>query len=205
MYSRSFLSLLLLAFAVTVRAETVSPAEAKLRDALRNTSIQLRTLQAERDTLQAAKDDAEAQKKVVDDKLAALTKQKADDDLAHEKALAAAREALTMRDAQVAQLQTANAKWEVSYKAAVALSEKREAARAKLNSEKIELQRKAADQQRKNQEMYKVGNEILKRYEGFGLGTGVIAREPFVGITRVKLENLVQDYGDKLSDQRIKP
>jgi hypothetical protein len=53
--------------------------------------------------------------------------------------------------------------------------------------------------------MFKVGSEILTRFEKFGLGTAITAREPFIGLTRVKLQNLMQDYADKLADQKIKP
>ena len=52
--------------------------------------------------------------------------------------------------------------------------------------------------------MYKIGSEVLQRFENFGLGTALTAREPFVGTTRVKLQNLFQDYADKLADARIK-
>jgi hypothetical protein len=45
----------------------------------------------------------------------------------------------------------------------------------------------------------------LDRYEKFGLGDALTAREPFVGLTKVKFQNLVQDYQDKLSDQKVKP
>ncbi len=48
-------------------------------------------------------------------------------------------------------------------------------------------------------------NDILTRYEKFGLGDALTAREPFTGITRVKLQSLFEDYQDKLVDQRIKP
>jgi hypothetical protein len=65
--------------------------------------------------------------------------------------------------------------------------------------------RKVADYQRKNDELFKVGSEILSKYEGFGLGTAIAAREPFTRNMRVKLETLVQDYGDKLVDNKIKP
>ena len=65
------------------------------------------------------------------------------------------------------------------------------------------LPRKGDDQQRKNRAMYQLGLEILKRYEHFGLGDAITAREPFVGTTRVKFENLIQDYGDKLAAQKI--
>ena len=74
-----------------------------------------------------------------------------------------------------------------------------------MTSEKIVLERKVADQQVKNAEMFKISNEILTRYEKFGLGTAIAAREPFVGLTRIKLKNQIQDLGDKLADQKIKP
>jgi len=37
------------------------------------------------------------------------------------------------------------------------------------------------------------------------LGEAIGAKEPFVGTTRVKLETYVQDFQDKLTDQKIKP
>jgi hypothetical protein len=50
-----------------------------------------------------------------------------------------------------------------------------------------------------------LSNEILTRYEKFSLGEALAAREPFIGLTRVKLENLTQDYSDKISKQQAKP
>ena len=64
--------------------------------------------------------------------------------------------------------------------------------------------RKVDDREAKNYELFKLANEILTRYEKFGLGEALTAREPFTGLTRVKLENLVQDYQDTLSQQRSK-
>ena len=52
--------------------------------------------------------------------------------------------------------------------------------------------------------MFRLGNEVLDRYAQFGLGTAISAREPFVGITKVKFQNLVQDYQNKLTDQTIR-
>jgi len=207
--SRTLSSLILLssiAFAPALRAaDPAAAGDAKLREALRNTTLQLRTLQGERDTLQAAKDEAEAEKKALTAKLDALTKESSAAQAASEKTITQLRDNLGKEETENEQFKAAIEKWKATYNQAVAVSEKREAARAHLNSEKIELQRKVADQQRKNQEMYKIATEILTRYENFGLGTAITAREPFVGTMKVKLQNLVQDYGDKLADQRIKP
>ena len=57
----------------------------------------------------------------------------------------------------------------------------------------------------KNAAMYKIGTEILSRYEKFGLGDVITRKEPFIGTTRVKFENLMQDFSDGLTDQKIKP
>ena len=81
----------------------------------------------------------------------------------------------------------------------------KEAQRAQLADKVIALDRRVADQQTRNAAMYKVGTEVLSRYEKFGIGDALTSREPFVGLTRVKFENLIQDYADKLADERIKP
>jgi len=65
------------------------------------------------------------------------------------------------------------------------------------------LNRQIADQKTKNSEMYRLASEILDRHAKFSLGTAIMAREPFVGITKVKLENLVQQYDQQLSAQLI--
>jgi hypothetical protein len=95
-------------------------------------------------------------------------------------------------------------KWKATYNQAVTVANTKEAQRARLESQVIVLQRRIDDAETKNLALYKIGKEVLGRYQKFGLGTAITAREPFVGITRVKLENLVQDYSDKLNDQTIK-
>lgn len=203
---KCFVSVLLLTcFCAAAGAAEQNPAEVKLRETLRNTMLQLRTLQGEKDTLQALKDQADLEKKDLEGKLEKKTKE-GDAALAEaNKALADVRAKLEAQQAEGERLSVSLEKWKVSHQQVTELAAKREAARVKLNSEKIELERKVADQLRKNQQMYKIGTEVLSRYENFGLGTALTAREPFVGITKVKLQNLVQDYGDKLADQRIKP
>jgi len=79
-----------------------------------------------------------------------------------------------------------------------------EADRAKFEAEGIQLKRVVADQRMKNGKMFEISNEILTRYEKFGLGTALTAREPFVGITRARLQTMVEEYGGKIAEQRIK-
>jgi len=67
------------------------------------------------------------------------------------------------------------------------------------------LQRQVADQQLKNAEMYKVAMELLTRFESFSLGEAIRAREPFLGISKVKLQTLFQDTADRITDAKIRP
>ena len=56
-----------------------------------------------------------------------------------------------------------------------------------------------------NAELYKLGDEILARYRNKGFGEMLATQEPFVQARRVALENLVEDYRDKLDQARLPP
>jgi len=107
------------------------------------------------------------------------------------------------QEAALAHLRTEYGKSQEALKQAAELARTKEAERTKLAGENILLQRRVSDLETRNMALFKLGNEILERYEKFGLGTALTAREPFTGLTRTKLENLVQDYQDKLSDQTV--
>ncbi len=193
-----------MAGALKAADQTTSPEE-RLRGMLRTTMLQLREAQNQNAVLQTAKAEAEKGKQEVSDRLEALTKQAAADKDAATKTVSDLNAKLADQNTQLAQYKDALEKWQQGYKQAAELATTKEAQRAKLASQVIVLQRRVEDDERKNAELYSLGKEILNRYEKFGLGTALTAREPFVGVTRVKLENLVQDYSDKLSDQQIKP
>ncbi|MEO8350647.1 MAG: phage major capsid protein [Chthoniobacteraceae bacterium] len=199
-----FLSILS-ALAPAVSAAGQETAEAKLREGLRNAMLQARGLQAERDTLQAEKTQLEQEKKTALEQAEALQKQMTADKDASDKAVSDLKEKVENQGAQIVELKSTLEKWKAAHAEVTGIAQKKEGERAKLAQEKIELERVMADQQRKNLAMYRIGMDILNRYEKFGLGTALSAREPFTGLMRVKLENLVQDYGDKLAGERIKP
>lgn len=174
--------------------------DARVQQAMRNMTTRLRAAETERDSLQAAKAQSDQEKKTLTDKLDALTKQATADS----KALAAAKTQLAERETENAQLQDSFQKLQLSQTHAVEIAQRTESDRAKLAGQVIELQRKLTDREAKNLALFKLGNEILTRYERFGLGDALAAKEPFTGVARVKLENLVQDYQDKLADQRAR-
>jgi len=189
-------------FALHGQDQAASP-EARLRDALRNTLLQLRSVTADRDNLQAQLTDLQSQKDDLATKLADLTKKSAADQDTDAKTITVLKSQLSDQEDSIAALQQSLDQWKESQRKAVAIANETEAKRAKLASLAIQLQRIVDDQKRKNDEMYRLGMEILDRYEKFGLGDALLAKEPFAGITRTKFETLVQDNEDKLTDQRI--
>lgn len=190
---------------VSLAADQASPAELKMREALRNTMIQLRTAETERANLQAAQAEMEQKNKDLTAKVEALSKQLADDKTKADKTIAELTDKVAKQDGDIVQFKETVEKWKSDHAKIVAIAQQKEAARAALEEKSVVLERKVSDQQRRNETMYRLGTEILSRYERFGLGDALTAREPFVGITRVKFENLMQDYADKLADTKIKP
>ncbi len=174
--------------------------DARTQQAMRALTTRLRTAETERTALQAEKLQSDQEKKALTEKLDAMAKQaKADSE-----ALAAMKTHVTEIEGENGQMKDSLQKLEASQGQAVGLLKKTEAERAKLSGQVIELQRKVADRETKNLALFKLANEILARYERFGLGDALAAKEPFTGLARVKLENYVQDYQDKIADQHVK-
>jgi len=176
----------------------------KLREGLRNSMIALQAAQTDLATAQAAKADLEAKNKTLEGKLAAATKQSAEDKAASDKAIADLKAQVAEQDARNAAQVEAIGKWKATFEQLVTQAKAIDAKRAKLAQEKIELTRKVEAQQRQNDELYTLGKDILHRYEHYGLGDAILNREPFTGIAKVKFENYIQAQSDKLTDQKIK-
>jgi len=189
------LSLLIVTSALVVT--NANADDARLRETLRTLTLRLRSAETERNTLLSDKAQLEQEKKALSGKVDGLNKQ-----------VAADKEKLDQLDAKQKELDDTKeslGKWKTAYEQIQTAAQKSEAERAKLASESIILKRKVEDRERKNLELFKTANEILTRYEKFGLGEALSAKEPFTGIARVKLENQVQDYQDKIADERVKP
>jgi chromosome segregation ATPase len=175
--------------------------DARLRETLRALTLRLRTAETERNNLLTEKAQSDQEKKTLTDKANALSKQAAAD----KETISGLTSKADEQAKQLAEKKEALDKWKAGYDQIAAAGKKAEAERAKLADEVIVLKRKVEDRETKNTELYRIGREVLRRYERFGLGDALAAREPFTGITKVKLENLVQDYQDKLTDAKVKP
>lgn len=185
--------------------QETSPAEARLREALRATTLQLRASDNERITLQTAHDTLLKDKADLSAQVKALTQKAVEEQDASRKAIAALEKRLAALEDDKKTLSETVAKWEKAAQETTDQLRTTEAERARLAVRLTEAERLVADREAKNVALFKTGSEILNRLEAFGLGDAIRAREPFVGKKRVELQTLVQGYGDQLLDARAKP
>ena len=195
------LSFISIAILCLIAPQAIRADDARLKETLRTLTLRLRTAETERNNLLSEKAQFDQEKKSLTAKVEALTKQAAED----KKQLDEVTAKVDAQEKDFAQAKESLDKWKAAYEQIAVGAKKSEAERARLAGENVVLRRKVEDRERKNLELFRIGNEILKRYEKFGLGEALTAKEPFTGISRVKLENLVQGYEDALADQRITP
>ena len=197
--------LVLLAAVALPAAEPAADGTAALRAALRDKTQQLATVQSDLNTLQAGQAALADEKKALTEKFEMLRKQILADKTASDKSTATLTAQLEKLKQQTTQLNEALEKSKAEGEKAAQAARQAEAQGVKLAKEAIGQERRAADMEAKNLALFLIANEILTRYEEFSLGNAIRAKEPFVGNTRTKLENLVQAYQDKILDQRVKP
>lgn len=204
------LSLVLLVAALPIQAAPEADPSQKLREQLKATMLQLRTAQTEAANMQAAQAAADAKAKDLEAQITKLTKQneavvkQANTDKASAvESIASLNDKLADREKRIVQFNEALEKWKAGYQKAADVARTKEDERAKLASEAIILKRTIADREAKNIALFNTSNEILDRFENYALGKALAAREPFISTTRVKVENLVQGYKDKIVDNRV--
>lgn len=198
------------ALVVPVALHAQEDEGARLREALKNLTLQLRTAQGETATAQAAGIAAEQKAKALEAKVKdlekrneVLAKEANEDRTTSDKTISDLGNRLAEREKRLAEYIAVLDKWKAGYEAAAGAARGKEAENAKLKEENIVLKRSIADRERKNIALFNVSTEILDRYEGFALGKSLAAKEPFIGNSRVQVENLVQGYKDKILDNRL--
>ena len=199
-----------LLFTTSVQAAEESDPSVKMREQLRAVTLQLRTAQTESANAQATAVAADQKSKDLTTKIeelekrnATLLKQTNNDKAAAAGSIEVLEKKVTARDSLLVQYKQAFEKAKLAYQNADGIATAKEGARAKLAAEMVSAKHTIADRERKNIALFNVANEILDRYQSYSLGKALSAREPFIGTTRVKVENLVQGYQDKILENRI--
>lgn len=178
--------------------------EDRLRDQLRETTVQLRQLQDNQSQLQADKTVAEQQR---DKALADLKQAQADLAAAKGKSPAEAEieHSLATEKASHAQDSQQLAKYKSAYEDLLTLSRSRDAERTQLQTTLKGQQTQLQTCEAKNGQLYQVGHEILDAYLHVDLATVLKSREPFVQSARVKYDTIAQNYGDTLYAGKYDP
>lgn len=189
--------------ATSAHAQEEDEATAKLREALRGVTIQLRDAQGQIATLQAADIANKAELEKLTAEVKKLNTQAMDERNASANAISDLNNKLLEKEAENTGHRAALEKWRKDYGGAIERARKAESARDKNAAQILNLERLVNDQRAQNVRMYLVGQEVLKRYDKFWFGDALLAREPFVSSTKVKLQNLAQDGHDKLLAARI--
>ena len=199
----------LLGLVLPLTAQDADPS-AKLSELLRATMLELRKYQTEAVNAQALQAAAEAKNKELEEKLAneakryeRLAEDLNEEKVTAEKTIGSLHNQLSAAEKRIEEYKEALLKWQDGYNKAAEIARTKEDERATLASEAIELKRTIADRERKNIALFNTAMEILDRFENYSLGKALSAREPFIGSRRVKVENLVEGYKDKVIDNRI--
>lgn len=181
-----------------LRAEEPSAVEAQLREALRANMLQLRDAQAKTAEMEASVVQAEMAVEKAKKETVAVQAQLVDERNAAANQAAELRTAVETAQERAVGLVSQVAKWEKDYRALAERARKAEAALAKSKGRVTVLERAVAEQQVKHLEMKAVADEILDRYQRHGLGTALLAREPFIGVSRAKLQTIMQDLETRI-------
>lgn len=72
----------------------------------------------------------------------------------------------------------------------------------KLHSELAAQKDSTATCEARSAKLYQYGDELLGLYVSKGAFTGLLQSEPFTGIKRIEVENVYEDYRDKLDQSR---
>ena len=193
-----FLLVVSIAGLTSAMAEEAGAVEAQLRDALRNTMLQLREAQAKTAEMEAASVQAEMAAEKAKKETAAVQAQ-----LVEERSTAAnqtteLRAAMAQVEDKAIALNAQVAKWEKDYRALTERTRKSEYELAKARGRNTVLERTVAEQQVKLTEMKTIADEILDRYAAHSFGRTMLAREPFISVNRASLQTIMQDLETRL-------
>jgi hypothetical protein len=179
--------------------------EARLRDMLRRTTADLRATQDSQAVLQASLDQEKQ-------KTATLQKQ-LDDLTAHppEAAKPSMSEAEIARlrsetQARITTLEAGLKQWQDAYQKAAEVARAKDAEGKTATARATESERLAGICVAANTKLESVANDILHLYQTQSFRSLLLASyEPLLGLKKVELQNTIQDYEDKLLDQKYRP
>lgn len=185
-----------------------SAAEERLRDQLRQTTVQLRDAQDTvadlRSQLDAANKQLEAQRAAV--ATASAAPRRTDNAAAElRKAVEERNQRLEETQQQLGSSQKLLGQWQQAYNQAAALARARDADAKKFEGQYQEVNARMQTCTADNAELVRISQELLHRYKSKGVWQALKTGDPITQLSRVKLEALAQDYHISIDDHSIAP
>jgi DNA repair exonuclease SbcCD ATPase subunit len=174
---------------VAAHAQAQSEVD-RLRDALRNLTIQMRTLEDQRAAIQARLAEADRERQRANELAEDLKKQVKEAQDALQDGIREFNQRLTERDETLE-------KWKTAYEQAADVAREQAAQRAKFETESTTYKARTRSCESRNAELLKVSNEILASYRDLNPVTAD-------GIGRIEHQNRVQDFRDRILDKDAK-
>lgn len=193
-----FVMTCLVAFALAAGGANAQESETdRLREALRQATLQARSAEDQRNALQVKLTKAEGDKAALKtelDKAKAKIKELKQD---YKQAVTDFNSRLEERNQQLE-------KWKEAYTEAATVARAKDAERAKFEAESNAYKASTATCTQKNDELVKVNGELLADYKDVTLGDALLAQEPVTGIRRVGVQQKLEDYDERIRIQTYK-
>jgi chromosome segregation ATPase len=188
----------LLAVATTDGSAQAQSETDRLRDALRSSTAQVRALEDQRATSQAKLTEMTRARDALKIEAEAAKAQAKKVEADYRTAVKEFNERLEERN------QTLE-KWKDAYAEAATVARTKDGERAKFETDWKTAKAATKACVVKNQELVRAGRDLLGHIQGITLGDVALGSEPFTGLRRVEIQNLLQDYGDKILNQKVMP
>lgn len=194
-----YLSFLFIASAVLASAPAFAQSETdRLREALRSTTGQLRSLEDQRAVMQAKQVESDRERARLKTQNQNLRAQVKEAEQAYRQAVKDFNDRIAVRDQVLEQ-------WKAQYGEAATVVRTKEAALVKATADAATFKASNKACEVKNAGLVKLSDEIVLRYKEMNPLEKVLDHEPVFGLKRVEHQNEVQDYQDKILSQKAKP
>lgn len=170
----------------------------RLREALRSLTTQVRGLEDQRVALQSQIAAGNQERDRLKADVAAAKARIKAVEKAHREAVAEFNQRLEERN-QVLE------KWKAAYEEAATVARAKDAERAKFEAEAANFKASTKTCAERNIKLVAVGRELVARLGDVHFTDALLAQEPITGLKRVQVQNLLQDYQDKILEQKVQP
>lgn len=209
------LLLLILASTITANAWSEDKRASREREALRRAQQQVQQLRQEKTALEQKLTGFEQEKSLLAqdrEKLASevnSAQSRARSESAKRRQLQLALDKMT-REKQALQTRTTELGQRLAELTATQTSTKSELAQSQVQKKQTESmlqtrERQVASCEDKNIKLYQYGRDLITQCRDRSATDAVLRLEPFTGIKRVQIENLLEEYRDKLDAQKTLP